>query len=382
MKTILITGGLGFIGRHVAAALVSQGFEVILFDNLSAQIHGDLPRLDSLALLQNASIRVIRGDVRSRSDWQRVLLDADCVVHLAAETGTAQSMYEIHRYTEANVGGTALMLDLLANHGHKVKKLVLASSRSVYGEGAYHCSSCGTVYPSARSEQAMLKGVWEQRCPGCCNVVKSIATPESAKPAPASIYAATKLAQEDQVRIVGTALGIPFIIYRFQNVYGEGQSLKNPYTGILSIFSNQIRAGTAVNLYEDGEESRDFVHVSDVARAVQLGIQSDRADGMTLNVGSGVATSVRVVANLLKGAYKGTSEIIVSGEFRLGDIRHGFADMTLIKQQLGFSSRVSLEDGLERFTRWVMQQAPEPDRLVQATTELLTRGLIVKHAAT
>jgi dTDP-L-rhamnose 4-epimerase len=379
MKNILITGGLGFIGREVAATLLDHGFEVVLFDNLSSQIHGDIPDLNSLSLLRHAAVRVMRGDVRSRSDWQRALTLADCVIHLAAETGTAQSMYEIYRYTETNVGGTALMLDVLANERHKVKKLILASSRSVYGEGAYQCVQCGTVHPGMRDEQSLLRGAWELTCRACGKMVTAIATPEDAKTAPASIYAATKLAQEEQVRIAGTALGIATVIYRFQNVYGEGQSLKNPYTGILSIFSNQFRAAKTVRLYEDGQESRDFVHVSDVARAVHLGLSSDRANGMTLNVGSGVQTSVHQIAMLLKQCYGAGSDVVVSGEFRVGDIRHGFADLNLIRERLGFAPQVSLEQGLHRFASWVTRQVAEPDRLEQATSELQSRGLMAKH---
>jgi dTDP-L-rhamnose 4-epimerase len=377
---ILITGGLGFIGRQVAAVLAERQHSITLFDNLSSQIHGAVPNLSTVRVLQDEHVTVLRGDVRSRIDLENALRDCECVIHLAAETGTAQSMYEIHRYTETNVGGTALLLDVLANRRHKVKKLVLGSSRSVYGEGAYKCNNCGTIYPPMRTEEALKQGCWEHNCPQCGESITPIATAESAKTAPASIYAATKLAQEDQFRIAGCALGIPTLIYRFQNVYGEGQSLKNPYTGILSIFSNQLRAAKTVNLYEDGQETRDFVHVCDVASAVQLGVDSGRVDGMTLNVGSGVPTSVREIATLLKDCYRATSDIVVSGEFRIGDIRHGYADLKLISERLGFTPSISLQQGLERFTRWVVTQAPEPDRLDVATKELLTRGLMATHA--
>ena len=246
---ILISGGLGFIGMEVAKLLVKKGRRVLLFDNLSPQIHGAVPNLSTLSLLRSANVEVVRGDVCRPDGWEAVLADVGCVVHLAAETGTAQSMYEISRYTETNVGGTASLLNYLANHKHNVDKIILASSRSVYGEGAYLCAVCGPVFPSMRSEEMFRCKQWQPECPTCKGVITVTATREDAKTAPASIYAATKLAQEDLVRIAGKAIGIPTVIFRFQNVYGEGQSLKNPYTGILSIFSNQLRCGKTVNLY-------------------------------------------------------------------------------------------------------------------------------------
>lgn len=372
---VLITGGLGFIGVEVAKQMVGVGRRVVLFDNLSPQIHGAVPNLSSLPLLRSADVEVFRGDVCRPYDWEVALSDVKCVIHLAAETGTAQSMYEISRYTETNVGGTAFLLNYLANHKHNVSKIILASSRSVYGEGAYLCACCGLVYPSMRTEEMLRSKRWQPVCPTCNGPIVATATPEEARTSPASIYAATKLAQEDLVRIATKALGISAVIFRFQNVYGEGQSLKNPYTGILSIFSNQLRSGVAVNLYEDGQESRDFIHVSDVARAVFLGVTGDGANGSTLNVGSGQATTVERIALLLKERFGSETQPLVSGQYRLGDIRHGYADTAAIHKKLGFSPEISLEQGLDRFVAWVKQQAPEPDRLDAVTQELKSRGL-------
>jgi dTDP-L-rhamnose 4-epimerase len=376
----LITGGLGFIGMEVTKMLVKQGRQVLLFDNLSPQIHGAVPNLSSSPLLKNASVEVFRGDVRSDRDWTSVLADVSCVVHLAAETGTAQSMYEISRYTDTNVGGTAALLNYLVNHKHNVAKIILASSRAVYGEGAYICANCGLVYPSMRPEEMFFSKRWQPTCPACKGTITETATREDAKTSPASIYAATKLAQEDLVRIAGKTLGIPFVIFRFQNVYGEGQSLKNPYTGILSIFSNQLQSGKTINLYEDGQESRDFIHISDIAHAVILAITGDGANGSTLNVGSGQATTVEQISLLLKERFASKSQTVVSGQYRLGDIRHGYADITAIHEKLGFIPKVSLEKGLDRFVAWVKQQPMEPDRLDTATQELVSRGLMGKHA--
>ena len=378
---VLITGGLGFIGGHVAQLLVEQGRHVLLFDNLSPPTHGAVPEITMQGLLQHAHVEIYRGDVRSAADWEKVLPEASCVVHLAAETGTGQSMYEISRYTDTNVGGTATLLDYLANRRHNISKVILASSRSVYGEGAYRCAQCGIVYPPMRTEDVLNSGHWDPQCRSCDGPITAVGTPEDAKLAPASIYAATKLAQEDLLRIATGALGIPAVILRMQNVYGEGQSLKNPYTGILSIFSNQLRLSKAPNLYEDGQESRDFVHVSDVARVVALALESEAADGHTLNVGSGCATTIENIALLLGEQFGSELPPVVSGQYRLGDIRHGLADLTAIRARLGFELRVSLEDGLGRFASWVKTQPVEPDQLVRATQELVERGLMSQNTA-
>src|SRR5580704_11003316 len=341
-QKVLITGGLGFIGLALARTLVRLGLTVRLLDNLSPQIHGVDPQLELGALLEKHRVEVMRGDVCERRDWVVALQDVSSVVHLAAETGTGQSMYRIGDYTSTNVMGTALLLDVLTNDRHGVKKLVLASSRSVYGEGAYLCARCGLVYPPMRSPGSLQASHWDPHCPCCSGPIEPVATSETARTSPASGYAATKLAQEDLVRIAANALGIPFLIFRLQNVYGEGQSLNNPYTGILSIFSNRIRQGKEILLFEDGQESRDFVHVSDVAEAMALGLSSAGGDGLTLNVGSGAQMTVDTVAQHLQRQFAESSTVLVSGQYRLGDIRHNFADISVIGQALRFSPNVPL----------------------------------------
>jgi dTDP-L-rhamnose 4-epimerase len=379
-ERVLITGGLGFIGLALARKLIRRGMTVRLLDNLSPQIHGAVPQPELGTLLEEQQVEVMRGDVCQRQDWVSALNDVTSVVHLAAETGTGQSMYRIGDYTSTNVLGTALLLDVLANDRHQVTKLVLASSRSVYGEGTYRCAGCGLVYPPIRSLDSLQAGQWEPLCPSCCGPIHPVATPEIARTSPASVYAATKLAQEDLVRIAANALGIPFLIFRLQNVYGEGQSLNNPYTGILSIFSNRIRQGKVIALFEDGQESRDFVHVSDVSEAMVLGLESDGGDGLTMNVGSGEQVSVHTIARSLQRQFTESSTLVVSGQYRLGDIRHNFADVSAIGQALGFSPRVSLEEGIARFVHWVKMQpiaedGPE-DGLDRANRELIERGLM------
>jgi dTDP-L-rhamnose 4-epimerase len=379
-QKVLITGGLGFIGLTLARTLVRRGMTVRLLDNLSPQIHGVDPQLELDALLDKHLVEVMRGDVCQRRDWVSALRNVSSVVHLAAETGTGQSMYRIGDYTSTNVLGTALMLDVLANDRHDVKKLVLASSRSVYGEGAYECSLCGLVYPPMRSSGSLQASQWEPLCPCCSGSVQPVATPETARTSPASVYAATKLAQEDLVRIVANALGIPFLVFRLQNVYGEGQSLSNPYTGILSIFSNRIRQGKEILLFEDGLESRDFVHVSDVAEAITLGLTSEGGDGLTMNVGSGEQVSVEMIARSLMRQFRSSAPVIVSGQYRLGDIRHNFADMAVIRGCLAFSPKMTLEKGISRFVHWVKTQPVvqngAEDGLDRANRELIERGLM------
>jgi dTDP-L-rhamnose 4-epimerase len=380
-KTVLITGGLGFIGLTLARTLVQRGMAVRLMDNLSPQIHGVDSQPELGSLLEQHNVEVMRGDVCERRDWVLALRDVSSVVHLAAETGTGQSMYRIGDYTRTNVLGTALLLDVLANERHGVAKLLLASSRAVYGEGAYQCTRCGPVYPPMRSLGCLQAAQWEPLCPCCCGAIHPLATPETAQTSPGSIYAATKLAQEDLVRIAANALGIPFLIFRLQNVYGEGQSLNNPYTGILSIFSSRIRQGKEIPLFEDGQESRDFVHVSDVAEVMALGLTSDGGDGLTLNVGSGVQVSVETIARHLKQQFHDSdAAVIVSGQYRLGDIRHNYADMSAIGQALGFSPKVQLEEGMARFVSWVKTQPViqngAEDGLDRANRELIERGLM------
>ena len=380
-QKVLITGGLGFIGMELARTLVRRGMTVRLLDNLSPQIHGLNPQADLGAVLDKHHSEVMIGDVSQRGDWVRALRDVVAVVHLAAETGTGQSMYRIGDYTNTNVLGTALLLDVLANERHDVRKLLLASSRSVYGEGAYRCAHCGLVYPPMRSLPNLLANQWEPSCPHCSGAIDPVATPETCATSPASVYAATKLAQEDLLRIVGNALGIPFLIYRLQNVYGEGQSLNNPYTGILSIFSNRIRQGKEIVLFEDGQESRDFVHVSDVAEAMALGLESDNGDGLTMNVGSGVQVSVETIARSLISQFRDSGvPMLVSGQYRLGDIRHNYADITAIRRLLAFVPKVSLEEGIARFVGWVkaqrMVQNGAEDGLDRANKELIERGLM------
>jgi dTDP-L-rhamnose 4-epimerase len=373
--TILITGGLGFIGLALTKDLLEQNYSVILLDNLSPQIHGTIPNLAS-SIFEHPNVQVVRGSITEASLITSLLEQASVIIHLAAETGTGQSMYQIAHYNQVNSQGTAVLLDILANQNHSIKKIILASSRSIYGEGAYFNDELGAMeFPAARSAEALANHQWEPL--GISGQpLRAVATPESCPPRPASIYAATKYAQEDLVRIACGVLGIPYTILRFQNVYGNGQSLNNPYTGILSIFSTRIRKGLPLPIFEDGKESRDFVHVRDIARAIRLSLESDRANGYIFNVGSGIPTSVFEVAHQLNEAFHGTSDIHITGQYRLGDIRHGYADLSSISECLGYTPEIPLKQGLAEFAQWVLSQPLPEDKLEQANRELAKRKLM------
>lgn len=372
---ILITGGAGFIGSNLALKLVASGCSVTVLDNLSPQIHGDDPELSPLYRAIKDKVTFIKGTVESREDWLRALVGVDTVVHLAAETGTGQSMYQIKRYSDVNIGGSAIFLDLLANQKHGIKRMVIASSRSIYGEGKYQCKEHGIVYPTARDDAAMLQGDFNVKCPLCNTDVKLLATDEESKIHPSSIYGVTKQVQEQMFLITGKSLGIDTIALRFQNVYGAGQSLSNPYTGILSIFSTRIKNGNDINIFEDGKESRDFVYIDDVVNSIVLAIQSATATGKAYNVGSGICTDVLTVAATLKDIYQSDSNINVSGNYRVGDIRHNYADLTKIKKDLGFVPRINFEQGMKKFTRWVNMQDVQSDRYEQSIDEMKKKGL-------
>ena len=375
MKRILISGGAGFIGSHLTRRALAGGHRLRVLDNLSPQIHGPDACFEA-----PKGVEFIRGDVTVRKDWDQALEDIDTVVHLAAETGTGQSMYEIDRYYRVNVQGTAVLFDILANGSHSVDNIVLASSRSVYGEGAYLCRGCDPsarrCYPAPRSPQQLAAHDWSPRCPDCGVPVEATETREDDQLSPASIYAGTKLAQEQLVRIACTSMGLAHAILRFQNVYGEGQSLANPYTGILSIFSTRIRLGLPLPIFEDGEETRDFVHVEDVAEAVLRCVEKPSRKGVTLNVGSGIPTSVMDVAQLLCRVMGSDIVPHVTGEYRVGDIRHNFADLQELERTTGFRPRISLEPGMSRFCAWVAEQPVLQDLLDKANAELKARKLM------
>ncbi|MGZ9735385.1 NAD-dependent epimerase/dehydratase family protein [Flavobacterium sp. GNP002] len=375
MKNVLITGGAGFIGSNLALKLIAKGYKVTVLDNLSPQIHGENPKQSSpLFISIKDSVKFIAGTVTSKEDWIKALEGQDTIVHYAAETGTGQSMYEIQKYVDVNVNGTAIMLDLLANTPHQVKKVVIASSRSIYGEGKYINERGESVYPQHRTSEYMDGGDFEVKFSGS-EILKLVGTDEESKIHPSSVYGITKQNQEQMIMTVCPTLGIAPVAFRYQNVYGPGQSLKNPYTGILSIFSTQIKNGNGINIFEDGKETRDFVYIDDVVDATILGIEKEEANNEVFNVGTGVATDVISVATNLIKNYGVDVPVAVSGNYRLGDIRHNYADLTKINSKLGFTPKYSFEDGLKEFTNWVNTQEVEKDNYQKSIDEMKAKGL-------
>jgi dTDP-L-rhamnose 4-epimerase len=375
MKNILITGGAGFIGSNLTQKLVEKGFKVTVLDNLSKQIHGMNQNSTLYSSIKDIAT-FIKGDVCDKSDWQKALRNQDAVIHLAAETGTGQSMYEISRYNEVNILGTTHLLDILANENHSVKKIIIASSRSIYGEGKYLCKNDGVVYPNQRQDIDLAKGEFNLICDKCSEPLQLLSTDENSNIHPSSIYGITKQQQEQMILLMGKTLNIPAVALRYQNVYGPGQSLSNPYTGILSIFSTRLLNGNDIDIYEDGQESRDFVFIDDVVNATILALEKKEANHQVFNVGSGVATSVSEVANLLKSLYGSDVKISVSGKYRLGDIRHNYADLSKIRNTLGFSPKYDFQKGISEFVEWVKTQEIKEDKYDKSVEELKLKGLI------
>lgn len=376
MKNILITGGAGFIGSNLALKLIAKGYKVTVLDTLSNQIHGDNPE-ETSPLFQSVKNKVnfIKGSVTSREDWIIALEGQDAVIHLAAETGTGQSMYKIEQYVDTNIKGTALLLDILTNTKHSIKRVLVAESRAIYGEGKYHCEKCGDVYPTDRRDEDMANGDFECHCPKCGGCVAPVATTEDSAIHPSSVYGISKQVQGQLVHLVSQKIGVESVSFRYQNVYGPGQSLTNPYTGILSIFSTRIKNHNGINIFEDGSETRDFIYIDDVVDATILGLEVPEANGHVFNVGTGVATDVLTVANTLCEKYGIEVPITVSGNYRLGDIRHNYADITLARNILGFEPKWSFSQGIEQFTNWVNQQEIQEDKYETSIEEMKRKGL-------
>jgi dTDP-L-rhamnose 4-epimerase len=373
---ILITGGAGFIGSSLALALIGKGHKITVLDNLSEQIHGsDAEKSSGLFQKIKDKVVFVKGDICNEADWKMVLPGQDVIVHLAAETGTGQSMYLIKKYTDVNIGGTSLMLDLLANGNYQVKKVVVASSRAIYGEGRYVTATGTYVYPGSRSKERLAAGKFEVEYKGDENL-KLVSTDEESKIHPTSVYGITKQVQEQMVMTVCPTLGIAPVAFRYQNVYGPGQSLKNPYTGILSIFSNLIKNNQAINIFEDGKESRDFVFIDDVVATTVAGIELDNAKGEVFNVGTGVATTVMEVALALLNGYGKKVALNISGDFRVGDIRHNYADITKLKEKLNIVPSVSFPEGIKKFTTWVNDQEVALIDYQKSLDEMKAKGLM------
>ena len=371
MNKILITGGAGFIGLNLTNALLKRGFKVTILDSVNEQIHGN----NDFSYLSNVpNLKFIKGDITDKSIWRDLLFLNDTIIHLAAETGTGQSMYKIENYIKTNVYGTSIMLDLLTNIKHSIKKVIVASSRALYGEGKHFCIQHGVVYPNTRSSVHMDKRDFECKCPICMKPVETMATDESSLINPISVYGISKYNQEQLVLTVCKSLGIQSLAFRFQNVYGPGQSLINPYTGILSIFTNLIRNNKDLNIFEDGLESRDFVYIDDVVNALIIGIENNFLSYEAYNVGSGIRSTVLEVASNLIALLKSKTQIKVTGNYRVGDIRHSYADLSKVSNELGFKPRTDLFSGLNKFILWANKQNMTENSYDKSIEELKEKG--------
>ena len=371
-RKILITGGAGFIGTNLIKALLKEEWNIVVLDALIKQVHpgGKWEKPGQVAFFH--------GDVRDKEIVSKALEGVDYIVHLAAETGVGQSSYEIARYVSVNEFGTAVVLEEASRHTKRLKGIVLASSRAVYGEGRYICERCGDVYPVGREADDLRQGIWEPLCPKCKGSIEPTGSAEYQSLNPASVYAITKHNQEQLVAQFTRSFNIPSIALRFQNVYGQGQSLSNPYTGILSIFSTRIMAGNPVLIYEDGNEKRDFVYIDDVVRSICLSIKKEFSGFDIYNVGSGEGTTVLEVAKILVEEIKGNVPVKVVGKYREGDIRHAWADIKKIQEGLGFRPAVSMREGLRSFVAWVKQQPKREDRYEIMEKEMAEKGLLGK----
>jgi len=371
-KKVLVTGGAGFIGSHLVDRLISLGYEVRVFDSLEPQVHG---KVDTPPEYLSKKCHFIRGDLRDRERLGRALKGIEVIFHQAALVGVGQSMYEIKRYMEINSLGTANLLDILANEKHSTEKLIVASSMSIYGEGKYSCKACGLVYPKLRSREQLRRQEWEMVCPICGKPAKDLPTDEEKPLFPTSTYAISKRDQEELCLTMGWAYGIPTIALRYFNAYGPRQALSNPYTGMAAIFSSRILNNNPPLIFEDGHQSRDFIHVSDVVEANLLAMGKDEADYEVLNVGTGRASTVLDVAGLLAKKLNSSIHAEIVKKYRLGDIRHCYADTSKIKEKLGFEPRVRFEDGILGLAEWVRTQEAT-DQFEKSRRELEERSLI------
>src|SRR5687767_5012708 len=374
IKSVLVTGGAGYIGSHLVDRLVSDGYAVTVLDSLEPQVH----RSGTWPSYANARARYVRGDVRDRAVFEPLVVAADAVVHFGAAVSVGQSMYQADRYVDVNTRGTALLLDILVNTKHDVEKVLVASSIGVYGEGAYRCDACGPVAPEIRSAEQLAELDWEQHCPRCGRHVTSMPTPEDKALYRDNIYSMTKYHQEEMVLLIGKTYGIPAVAPRFFNVYGPRQSLSNPYAGVAAIWLSRLLNGKRPVVFEDGGQLRDFVSVHDVVACLILMLEKSGADYLPVNVGSGETVTILDIARTLNRILGTSIEPDVTQAGRKFDIRHNTADVTRAKTLLGFEPKVPLEEGFRELVEWA-KATPDvaADFFDKALDELKQKGLLV-----
>ena len=372
MKTV-VAGGAGFIGSFITDELIARGHEVVVYDDLLEQVHGTSGKAPEYL---NPAAALVKGNVLEADKFYEAVKDAEVLFYEAAAVGVGQSMYQIKHYVEQNALGAGVALDVIVNRPNKLKKMIVASSMSVYGEGAYTCGKCGEVYPGLRTRKQLEKKDWRMECPECGGEALPSPAGEKKPLDPTSIYAVTKRDHEESFLAVGRAYGIPVAALRYFNVYGPRQALSNPYTGVCAIFSSRLLNGQRPVIFEDGLQSRDFIHVKDIAAANMLAMEKSEADYRVFNVGTGMPKTILDVARILSAKLRPGEDIQpeVTNNFREGDIRHCFSDSTKIRELLGFEPTIKFEDGIDDLTAWVSKQIAE-DRSAQALQELRRKGL-------
>jgi len=368
-KRVLITGGAGFVGSHTADALIEAGHEVRIFDNLTSQVHqGGVSYVPGGA-------EFILGDVRNLDKLRKAVAGAEVIFHFAAAVGVGQSMYRISEYTSTNNLGTANLLQAILDTRSAPGKIVVASSMSIYGEGKYLCRECGEVAPPPRPLQQLKDKQWETVCPNCEETAVPVPTREDKPLQCTSIYALSKKDQEEMTLLFGRTYGIPAVALRYFNIYGTRQSLSNPYTGVAAIFASRLMNGKPPVIFEDGQQMRDFVSVRDIVQANLLAMDSDRANGMALNVGSGNPVTIRELADELSRALNVHIPLEITGKYRAGDVRHCFADIDAASDFLAYEPRVELKQGIEELVEWLQSQQAG-DSVDNAMQQLAAHGLV------
>jgi len=371
MTRVLVTGGAGFVGSHIVDEYIEHGYDVTVVDNLTDQVHDDEPSY------LNDAAEYVWGDIRDRELMTELLEAADVLNHQASAVGVGQSMYEIEKYVDINTLGTARLLDIIVDEEIDLEKMIIASSMSIYGEGEYYCPNCDSIrHPSLRDDEQMASGEWEHACSDCGQPLEPQPTPEAKPRDSTSIYAITKKDQEEMMLSIGRAYDIPTVALRYFNIFGSRQALDNPYTGVCAIFSSRIKNDNPPLVFEDGEQTRDFIHVSDIARANRLAIESSASD-VAVNIGSGTPTTINEVAETLIDLYGKSDELApeIANDYRQGDIRHCYADPETAADELGFEAEVSFEDGMQELVEWGREQDAE-DHFEDAHEELEEKGLV------
>ena len=370
MEKVLVTGGCGFIGSHLVDKLLEKNYQVIVYDNLDKQVHPD-----GIPEYINLNSRYIFEDIRKKKELKKLIKEVDYIFHFAAKVGVGQSQYQIEEYVDVNIRGTANLLDILVNTKNNVKKLIVASSMSIYGEGLYICEKCGDVKPELRDFKEEKIDNWEPKCPFCSGEIKPVPTPETLPLKSNSIYAISKKEQEEMALLIGKTYKIPVVSLRFFNVYGPRQSLSNPYTGVCAIFLSRIKNNNPPVIFEDGLQTRDFIWVEDVVNACILSMEKEAANYEIFNVGSGKPISILEIANLLIKLLGKDLKPDITFKFRKGDVRHCYADISKIKSKIGFEPKTTLEDGLKKLIEWAKKTKAE-DKFEKAHKELKKKGLV------